>query len=295
MTLEELRAFSRTAEAGGVSAAARALGVPKSNVSRLISSLESKLHVSLLQRSTRGSVLTQEGHQFLAHARRILDEVGEAETSFASYEQVPRGLLKVTAPPTFGARFLAPLLPQFLVRAPEVRLDLRLTSSQVDLAEEGVDLAIRIGSPASSSLVMRRLAPNPILLCASPAYLEREGSPTTPSQLIGHRLLLHARFLEDVRLPLSREQEHLRLAVTASLTSNDPSVLVEATLAGMGIGEIPMIIARQQLEGGQLIEVLPGWRLPETEIFALFHPSRRVAPRVRSFVDFLVETLKPSL
>ena len=295
MTLDELSAFVRVIEHGSVSGAARSLAVPKSTVSRLVSALEAKLAIRLLQRSTRGSALTEEGRVFLNHARRVLAEVDDARASVVAGAGRPRGLLRVSAPATFSARFLAPLLPIFLAREPDVRLLLQLTSRQVDLAEDGFDLAIRVGLPRSSSLMMRRLASNPILLCASPRYLEQRGIPDAPAALTGHDMLLHARLSGDVDLELSCDDRKTLVHLSPRLSSNDPGVLVEAALAGLGIAEAPLVIAHDHLQAGRLIQILPACRLLETAIYALFQSGAGMAPRIRVFLDFLVEALAPTL
>jgi DNA-binding transcriptional LysR family regulator len=295
MTFEELRAFAHVAELGGVSAAARALGLPKSRVSRLLADLEADLAIRLAHRSTRGLALTDEGRAFLGHARRVLAEWEQARESVAPGGGAARGAIRVTAPYSLGARLIGPLLPAFLERHPDVRVDLQLTSRHVDLVEEGFDLAVRIAPPPSSTLWRRRLASNPIRLCASPAYLARAGDVEAPERLAAHALLVIAHRPGEVRLEFARGAESVRIAVTPRLACNDPTALIEAALAGVGVAETPLIVGRRYLETGELVVVLPDWRLPEAEICALFPPGRAMAPRVRVFVDFLVEALTPTL
>ena len=186
LDLADLRAFARIADLGSVSGAARALGMPKSSASRSLARLEAAAGAALVERSTRRLRLTDAGHLLQRHARRILDDVGEAENALAGLISVPRGTLRVSAGFTFAVGPLAPMLPRFLARYPEVRVALTIDNRDVDLLAEEFDLAIRIGPLRDSELIARRLTTVALWTCASPAYLAARGTPATVKELRGH-------------------------------------------------------------------------------------------------------------
>ena len=291
MEIEQLRAFVRCAEFGTLSAAARAEAVPKSRLSRLLNDLESSLRSRLFNRTSRGVALTDEGRILLEHARRILEDVDMATSALNPDGSKPTGVVRITAPYTFGLTFIAPLLPAFFDTYPAIRIHLDLTGRMVDLVEEGYDLAVRIGAPPAS-VVARRIMGNPLGLCASTGYLERNGRPADIDALAAHPLLLIGSPRSTPLLQLSNEQGNRVVTAPAKLLSSDPAVILQATLAGVGIGQIPLILAKDLLRDGALVRLLPEWTMPEADISLIFPGGRPLPPRTRAFVDFLCDALR---
>ena len=286
MQIDQIRAFVRCAELGGLSAAARAERAPKSTLSRLLTDLERHLGVRLLDRSSRGVVPTQEGRLFLAHARLVLENVEAASAAIRPSRTKPAGVVRVTAPYTFGVTFIAPALPAFFAAFPAIDVHLELTSRNVDLLDEGFDLAVRIGAPPPH-LVARRLMGNPLRLLASPDYIDAHGAPARVDELERRPLLLIGSSRGAAALRLRRAEDEYVCSAAPKLLSSDPAVLLRASLAGAGIGQIPLILARDELRAGALVPILPEWTQHEADISILYASSRAFTPRVRAFVDFL--------
>ena len=295
MELAAIRIFVKVAELKGISVAARALSLPKSTVSRTLSQLEERLGLRLVQRTTRGLSLTGEGQTFLRHAQRIVTDVEEAEQDLAAFRGQPRGMLRVTAPYTLGALFLGPALPRFLTQHPEVQVVLDLTGRMVDLVEEGFDLALRVGPLVPSSLVVRQLGSNRPWLCASPAYLKGGTPPTHPHELPSHDMLELTATAGAVTRRLSGPDGDVSVTISPRLAVNDPGVLRDSVLAGVGLAWLPPLLVADDVQQGRLMRLLPEWAPPATEYHALFPSSRGLSPKVRAFLDFLVEEIAEPL
>ena len=290
MQMDQVRALVRCADLGGLSAVARAEHTPKSTLSRLIRELEQELGVRLMQRSVQGMKLTDEGLAFLPHARQLLDDLDIAVAVASSFRDGPKGVVRLTAPYSFGVSFIGPLLPDFLARYPALSVQLDLTSRNVDLVREGYDLAVRIG-PTPAGMAGRPLLENPLQLCASPAYLATRTLPATPADLAGHPLLLIGRPGAGVALRLQHGRRQAVVEVPARLQSSDPSIILQATLAGAGVGQIPLMLGGGLVEQGKLVPILPLWRQPVATVGLVFPGSRALAPRVLALVDYLAERL----
>ena len=290
MLLAQVRALVRCADLGGLSAVARAERTPKSTLSRLIRELEQQLGVRLMQRSAQGMKLTDEGLAFLPHARQLLDDLDIAVAVASSFRDGPKGVVRLTAPYSFGTAYIGPLLPEFLARHPALSVQLDLTSRNVDLVREGYDLAVRIGPPPAG-MAGQALVENPVQLCASPAYLAQRKAPATPAELAAHPLLLIGRPGGGVVLRLAQGKRQAVVEVPARLQSSDPSIILQATLAGAGVGQIPLMLGGGLIAQGQLVPVLPAWRQPVATVGLVFPSSRALAPRVRALVDYLAERL----
>jgi len=288
--IDQLISFVRCAELGSLSAAARAEGIPKSTLSRLLHELERDLRVRLVNRSSRGIVLTDEGAIFLGHARQILDDIQAAENAVRPSGGGPGGIVRITTPYTFGVTFIAPLLPAFFRAYPAIDVQIELTSRNVDLVREGYDLAVRIG-PLPASVVARRIMGNPIGLCASPDYLARHGNPARPEDLPAHPLLLIGSPRMEAALTLWHESSRCRVTVAPKLLSSDPAVILQATLAGVGIGQIPLILAGEPLARGELVQLLSEWTMPEADISLIYPGGRTLAPRIRALMEFICHGL----
>jgi DNA-binding transcriptional LysR family regulator len=292
--LGAIAVFARVIEANGFTAAARALGLSKAAVSKQVARLEDRLGVRLLNRTTRRLGLTEAGRDFYERARRILAEVEEAEQAASSRQASPRGLLRVNAPVTYGIGHVVPVLPAFMRRYPEIRLDLVLNDRYVDLIEEGFDLAIRVGLEPlkDSSLVARRLFATRHAVCAAPSYLAARGSPQMPADLARHDCLLYSylstgeewRFLDAAGRPFG-------VRVAGPMRANNGDALHHAARAGLGIIYAPAFLLAEDLAAGRLVPVLSDWQTPEAAVHAVYPPGRPLGTKVRVFVDYLAETL----
>jgi DNA-binding transcriptional LysR family regulator len=285
-----LVAFARIVSAGSLSAAARELDVPVSVVSKRLSLLEAGLGTRLLQRTTRRQTLTEEGRLFHARVLRILDEVEQAEALLAQRRDGVHGLLRITAPGEFGRRWLAPIAAAFQDLHPQVTIQLELGDAIVDLLDSGIDLAIRYGALADSSLVARALAPNYRVLCASPAYLQRHGEPRTPAELAGHRCIV----IGDQRRTDWKfdGDETAPVRVDAAFLTNDGGAAQQLALAGSGIALKSIWDVGDDLAAGRLLRVLPHHAMAAAPLHAVYPHQRNLAPRVRVFVGYLKERLQ---
>ncbi|HVP29300.1 MAG TPA: LysR family transcriptional regulator [Myxococcota bacterium] len=292
LDLKDLRIFLKVAELGSLSGAASALRVPKSTASRALARLEERVGSPLLRRSARRLGPTETGVLLQRHALRILGEVELAETAVSRVRGAPRGLLRVTAPFTFGRAFVAPLLPEFLARHPEIRVALELTPGGVEPVGSEVDVAVRLGPLDGSSLRARKLGRATLWLCASPRYLAGRKAPRQATDLEDHDVLDWSGPDGERGWTLFGPDRAETVRVTPRLTVNDASVLRVAALAGTGVAWLPDFLCHADLEAGRLRRLLPGWRRDEPEIHALFPGGRALSPKVRAFVDFLVERLE---
>ncbi|MEM1413617.1 MAG: LysR family transcriptional regulator [Myxococcota bacterium] len=292
LDLNEVATFARVVEAGSFSAAAAQLGVPKSTVSRRVARLEERLGVRLIQRSTRRMHPTPEGERFHGRIASALQTLGEAGTEAREGSESPRGLLRITAPVDFGHVVLGGLLARFLEQYPEVSVSAVLTNRVVDLVGEGFDVALRGGSLKDSLLVARRLASTDSVLSASPAYLHAAGCPGHPREIASHRALLFRADGERQTWELEGPGgETHRTEARGTLTGDDFGFLVSAAEAGGGIALLPSFHVREPLRRGTLQRVLPGWRVRSGGLHLVYPSARHLAPKVRAFRDFLLETL----
>lgn len=284
LDLTDLRIFARIADAGSISAAARALGVPKSSVSRSLGRIEGAVGARLIERSTRRLALTDAGHLLHRHARRILDDVGEAEDAIAGFVGVPRGTLRVSAPPSFAAGPLAPMLPGFLARYPELRVVLTFDNQPIAQLPDDVDVAIRTGPLPDSDLIARRLASASLVTCASPAYLREHGTPATVDALRAHRLvgLAVRRVAWRFRTPSGALEE---LVADPWLVMPEPAIARTVLLGGAGIGLLPEYHARDAIDDGSLVHVLPDHEGERVDVHALYPRHRSLSAKVRVFVE----------
>ena len=292
-SLNAIRLFTATVEAGSFSAAGRRLGLAPSSVSRQVTALEDGVGARLLHRTTRNLSLTEAGRVYFERISRILAELDEACAAVADLEAEPRGSLHVNAPYAFGVRHVAPALPDFLARFPEVRIELALTDSFVDLLEVGADVAIRVGELEDSSLVARRLATSRRLVCATPAYLARAGTPARPDDLTAHDCLIYTRHRGQVHWNLQGPDGPVAVPVEGSLRTNNTEAVHAALRGGLGVALMPAWLVGEDVRSGALVELLRDWRTPagpqDTGVHALYPASRHLSPKVRAFVDFLVK------
>lgn len=285
--------FARVADEGGISAAARRLGLSKSAVSKQLAALEDRLGARLLHRTTRRMSLTEAGAAFLEHCRRVVAEAEEAETAIGALQAEPRGVLRVNASVTFGTMHLAAIIPDFIARHPQVRIDLTLNDRMVDVIDEGYDVVLRIAKLADSSLVARKLAPGRRVLVAAPSYLDRRGRPRGLADLLDHDTLSYSYLAtgDEWRFDGPNGEESVR--VTGRFSTNNGEVLLAAAIAGVGVAALPTFICGPSLRAGSLIRVLPDYENRSFAIHAVWPPGRYLSAKVRAFVDFLAERFGP--
>ncbi|MEO8278531.1 MAG: LysR substrate-binding domain-containing protein [Ideonella sp.] len=292
--LNDMVLFAEVIEHGGFASAGRALGLPKSRLSRRIARLEQQLGVQLIQRSTRRLSLTTAGELFLRHCVELREAGESAFEAVAQQQTEPRGTVRLSCPVTLAQSNLASLLPIFLARYPQVRVEMLLVNRPVDPVEDGVDLALRVRPQIedSASLVARIFGRSSALLLASPTYMQRFGSITEPADLAQLETL--AMSVADSRsqwmLVGPQGQEHVHVH-HPRYVADDLMVLVAAAVAGSGAAMLPDYLCRDELRSGRLIEVLPGWAPPAGIVHAVFPARRALVPAVRRLLDFLVETL----
>lgn len=289
----DIALFLRVLDLGSISAAARQLDLSVAVASQRLKRLEQALGVRLLHRTTRRLQATAEGHALAARGRMLVEELEALGQSLRQAGSEVSGTLRVTMSASFGRQHVSPLLPDFMALYPGVRLHIHLSDQLVDLVQEGFDLAIRIGALDDSGLVARRIASNQRVLCASPAFLQRHGTPRTPADLARFDcLLLFGRHGRQVNWQLQgRDGAWHEVAVSGPLESNLGELLRDAAVAGQGIATHSLWHIADDLAAGRLVRVLPEYQLRDTGIHAVMPERRYIPPRVRVFVDFLAARL----
>lgn len=286
---EEMRTFVRVVEAGSISKAADQIGLAKSGVSRRLADLEERLGVRLINRTTRRSSLTEAGEAYYHGAVRVLGDVAELDAAVSRSRATLEGTLRIAAPLSFGLCHLAPAIDEFLTQNPGLDLHVDFSDRQVDLVEQGMDLAIRIAELDDSSLQARRICPIRVLLCASPAYLEKHGRPSCPEDLEHHKVLAYS-LGGGPRLRL-RDAAGAVTVVPAqsSMAANNGDFLRDMAIAGHGLVQTPSFISWQALASGDLVSLLDDFQPPPLSAWAVYPRNRYLPMRARSFIDFLAE------
>jgi DNA-binding transcriptional LysR family regulator len=294
LDLEAARTFALVVQNQSFSETARRLGVSAPVISKQVARLEKALDARLLQRTTRRLGLTEAGTAFYAHCVRMLEEADAAERAVSRLHEVPRGHLRVSATVGFGSLRIAPLLPGFLARYPEVSVELACDDRVVDLVEGGYDLALRLTAQPGDLLVARALTIVRQVLCAAPAYLERHGTPQRPEDLAGHNCLRYLRSDDtgDTRWAFVSGGRPLGVPVGGNFATNNIDALRRAAMAGLGIILGSSYRLEPDIRAGRLVEVLADY-LPEQDarIYAVYPSNRHLSPKVRVFIDYLVEVL----
>lgn len=292
--LADMAIFARVAEAGSFSAVARELGITPSAVSRQVARLEAVLQVRLLERSTRKLRLTEVGAAIQARCQDLVNAARSVQALGDSYAETPRGLLRVSMPKAFGRIVIHPLMAGFLRRYPDVDVQLVINDRKLDLFEETLDLAVRITDEPPPGLAGRPLMVVRHLVCASPAYLARQGTPVHPRELAGHSCLYLGEDERDRHWRFRRGSEEAGVAVRGRYIANHSEVRLEGALNDLGIASLPDFTARSALEEGRLVVLLPEWehltRYAGTA-WLLYPAGRFPAPKLRVFIDYLVERL----
>ena len=285
---DEMNAFVRVIERGSFAAAAGDLGITPSALSKLVSRIEDRLGVRLLTRTTRRLMLTAEGELFVARSRDILASIEAAEAEVTAASQATRGHLRISVGTTYAKQILGPALPRFLARFPEITVELLVSDRQIDLVAEQVDLAIRSGWLGDSTLVARKLHDARRLICASPQYLDKHGSPRVPSDLLRHNCLTLAGFGEFNQWPFHTSEGINRLAVSGSLATDNADLLLDAAVAGLGIARLADFVVARARQEGALVPLLDETHLSEPfPVHIVTVPGRHRTPRVKAFTEFM--------
>jgi DNA-binding transcriptional LysR family regulator len=293
--LTPMLTFVRIVEAGSLSAAARAMERSLPAVCRSLAQLEARLGARLLNRTTRRIGLTDAGAQFFERCRRIVAELDEAEASVAAASLAPRGALAISAPLLFGRMHVAPAVTALLARHPQVTAHLLLTDHLVNLVEAGIDVAVRIGRLADSSLIARRLGAIPRVVCAAPDYLARRGAPAAPDALERHDCIRFTDLTPGREWPFVVDEVERRVKVNGPLATNNGDVAIAAAEAGLGLVMVLGYQVESQLASGTLVRVLREFEPPPSPVQAV-HPSGRLVPaKLRAFLDVLAELVTPRL
>ncbi|WP_245881213.1 LysR family transcriptional regulator [Thalassospira marina] len=289
----EMEIFVYAVEEGSFSAAARALRLSPSAVSKYISRLEDRLGARLLMRTTRQLSLTEEGRAFYERARTILNEIEEAEEVVTQLYAAPRGTLRINASVAFTKYQVVPLIPEFLNMYPDVRVELTLDDKFTDLVNDGYDLAIRLSELEDSSLIARKYAVNRRFIVASPDYLEKNGIPRKPQDLVNHNCL-HLSSRESFNdWHFETPEGHMSFRAQGSFSANDGDALHAAVVAGLGMARLAEYLVHEDIRAGRLTPVLTDFIHDRAWISAVYPHKRHLSPKVRAFVDFLAEKFTP--
>ena len=294
-TLDGMKTIVAVVETGSFTAASERQGLSKALVSKYVGEVENRLGVRLFNRSTRRLALTEEGQRYYDQVIPLLEEFEALVDNVTGEQSTPRGLLRVSVPQTFGEMTLSPLIPKFLDANPEMSIDLQLSDRKIDMLEEGIDVVIRIGGVDDSSLIARRIRTLPLLLCASPAYIERHGEPENAQHISQHHCIIDSNFRIGKQWPIvSPDGQTDLIEVSSKIAVNSPRAVKAITMAGGGIGMIPRFIVESEIEQGLLQEILPGYHTLEFGLFAIYPHRRYLSKKVRCFIDFLVAEFSES-
>lgn len=294
MEFATLQSFVKVVQTGSFTRAAAALDTHKARLSRLVSQLEAELGARLLERSTRSLSLTEVGREFYQRAVGILASVEDAQRAVQRAQGEPRGTLTLTCGVEFGMIAVSDWIRRYLQRHPQVRVDADFTGRLVDIVHEGVDVAIRVGTLQDSSLNARLLGTLRYGLFTSPSHLQRQGMPRTPDDLSAHDMLAFVGGSHPGTLHLTLDGITRRVEFRPRLRANNVFAVRDAAAAGLGIAQMPLVVAEPLLAQGGLVPVLDDWSLPTVPVHAVFASPRYLTPKVRSFIDMAVETMQGS-
>lgn len=288
-SISRIELFLEVAKYQSFAQAARQLGMTGPALSKQVQKLEEELGVRLLQRTTRHVSLTEEGAFYSKRARKALEDLLEAQRQLQELKECPTGALRVSTPMSFGQRYLTGPIAEFAHQYPEVKLDVDFDDRRVDIIEEGYDVAIRIGKPEDSSLIMRKLADCPIILCASPEYAHKHGLPQSPEQLIQHPMITYSKHGLNHQWRYRDDQDHVdSVSLNNVFSANNAEMMLQACRKGIGLTLLPIFVAIDLLESKELIHVLPCFQTyPKSSIYVLFPQNRYLSTRVRLFVECL--------
>lgn len=285
----EMAIFAKVVDAGSYTRAAEKLGLPKSTVSRKITQLEERLGVRLLHRTTRTIKPTELGRAYYNHCSQMVTEAEEAQRAIHQLQAEPSGNLRITAPGAFGARFLVQVVRDFMEKYPQIRMEVILDNKVLDLVEEEIDVAFRIGPMSDSSLVARNLGDVRMVMCASPGYLKKHGTPRHIDDLQQHACILHNAVPWQVTGPSGRVDVEL----FGKLAVNDIAMTRNLIINDAGIGLLPVTMAYDEIDSGVIVQVLPEYHFADRPVYMVYHSRRQLPTKVVAFIDFVLERCKP--
>lgn len=287
MKWDGISEFVYVAEYESFTKAAKKIGISTAQVSRQVSALEQRLNIKLLYRTTRKVSLTEEGRVFYQHCRGVLDGLDAAEQAVTHLQSKPQGMIKLTAPVTYGERQLIPLVNDFMVQYDDIEVTALLSNQQLDLVEDSYDLAIRIGKLRDSTMMAKKLSSRTNFVCASPSYIEKYGIPHSLTELGQHNCLLGT--LDYWHFKESGKEKNIRVA--GRVRYNSGYSLVDAAIKGLGIVQLPDYYVQKHLESGELVSLLDNFREPEEGIWAVYPHNRHLSPKIRLLLDYLATHL----
>ncbi|GAF62940.1 transcriptional regulator, LysR family, in formaldehyde detoxification operon [Psychrobacter sp. JCM 18903] len=287
MKWDGISEFVYVAEYESFTKAAKKIGISTAQVSRQVSALEQRLNIKLLYRTTRKVSLTEEGNVFYQHCRGVLDGLDAAEQAVTHLQSKPQGMIKLTAPVTYGERQLIPLVNDFMVQYDDIEVTALLSNQQLDLVEDSYDLAIRIGKLRDSTMMAKKLSSRTNFVCASPSYIEKYGIPHSLTELGQHNCLLGT--LDYWHFKESGKEKNIRVA--GRVRYNSGYSLVDAAIKGLGIVQLPDYYVQKHLESGELVSLLDNFREPEEGIWAVYTHNRHLSPKIRLLLDYLAAHL----
>lgn len=282
-----IRTYHMIVQSGSLTAAAEQLGLSKALTSKYLGELERHLGIRLLNRTTRRLHITEAGQLYYQKTLRLVSELDELEADIQQHEQIPQGTLKLSAPVNFGELCLAPVLAMFLKAYPQIKVDLTLSDQFVNLLEEGFDLALRIGTLADSSLIARRIASTRMICCASPGYFKDRPLPQAPQDLVEHHCIIDSNRQQPDLWQFQSQQQNYPIRVNGRLRVNSPMAIRSVMLADAGIGISPAFLIHKELEKGELLHILPDYKMDEIGIYVIYPPHRFIPAKVRVFIDFM--------
>lgn len=289
-----MQVFVLAIKQGGFSAAARILNISPSSVSKQVSRLEERLGVRLLNRTTRTLSLTEAGHTFYLRCNEILHELEDAESELTAFGQKPKGKLKVNCSPGFAKHQLLPLLPLFYQEFPELELELQLTGQAIDLVSEGVDLAIRLGQLTDTSMVARKLGDSPRIICASPDYLKKNGTPQTPNELVAHNCLTLSTSEAFNLWNFQGKDKQYQIQAYGNFTTDNVEALYDYACMGGGIIRLSDFMVKGAIDQGTLVPVLTNFETDQQVVHIVYAHRKFLPVKIRAFVDFMLENLRLS-
>lgn len=289
--LADIRAFIKVVETGSFNQAAEQLHASTAAVSRRVTALENALGSKLLYRTTRQLSLTEAGEQYYHDIQNALGALDEAGEKLQQGKQVINGSLRVAVPLSFGIERIAPILPEFLKKYPDLKITLEVDDRETDLYAEGIDVAVRIGQLKDSSMIATRIGHIETLFCASPEYLAEHGEPRCPADLNGHKILHYSLLNANEEWGVNDLEEHDKVSLEWQLSANNGEILREAAIRGLGVAMMPTFIVDKALENGSLIPVMQDYTKDKIDIYAL-RPSRQFTPaKIKCFIEFLKQNL----
>lgn len=289
--LKRMVIFCNVVETGSFTGAARRLGIAKSAISKHISVLEDNLGARLLNRTTRKLSLTDVGEQYYQSCRKMVAAVEEARQCVTSTQEKPSGTLKVSCPASFGISHITPLLHEFLQMHPSLNAELLLDDNILDMTEHGIDVAIRVGWLRDSSLHAKKLRDAPRLLCASPIYLERMGTPTEPNDLVNHEWIIFTLLPTPYKVTFTRRLKSTSIQIKGRMKINNGSAVRALLLAGAGVAALSDFLVADDIASGDLVRLLPEYHIAQAGIYAMYHEQRLQQVKIRKFIDFLAQRL----